>query len=87
MQTLSVAISDVEYSKFGIKGYSFNFTDFVELISKELFKQNLNACVNLAEKYGLSTMTMEEINNEVAAVRQNARILYRSTPSKICALS
>jgi hypothetical protein len=72
MQTLSVAISDVEYSKFGIQGTSFAFSDFVDLISKELMRQNLNACVNLAQKYGLSDMTLDEINAEIDAVRQYA---------------
>jgi hypothetical protein len=72
MQTLSVAISDVEYAKFGITHSDFNFTDFVELISREITRQNLSACVNLAEKYGLSSMSMNDINAEVNAARANA---------------
>ena len=56
MRTLSMSISDVEYSE-----------------SKELMRQNLNRSVALAEKYGLSSMTMEEITNEVKAVRKNAK--------------
>ena len=40
---------------------------------KELTKQNLNKCLELADKYGISTMTMEEITNEVKAVRKNAK--------------
>ncbi len=32
-------------------------------------RQNLDKCIELAEKHGLSTMTMEEINEEVKAVR------------------
>ena len=36
-------------------------------------QQNLNRSVALAEKYGLSSMTMEEITNEVKAVRRNAK--------------
>ncbi|MDR2621416.1 MAG: hypothetical protein LBC48_02410 [Dysgonamonadaceae bacterium] len=73
MKTLNVAISDIEYSRFGIPDERMNFTDFIELVSRELMRQNLNRCVALAEKYGLSTMTMEEITNEVKAVRQNAK--------------
>jgi hypothetical protein len=33
----------------------------------------LNKCIELAEKYGLSKMTMEEISKEVKAVRRNAK--------------
>jgi hypothetical protein len=33
----------------------------------------LNKCLELAEKYGLSKMTMDEISEEVKAVRRNAK--------------
>jgi hypothetical protein len=69
MKTLSISISDVEYSQFDIKNEHLTFTEFVELISRQLMRQNLNRCVELAEKYGLSSMTMEEITEEVKAVR------------------
>ena len=73
MRTLNIAISDIEYSKFGIKSDNLNFTDFIDLVSKELTRQNLNKCLELADKYGLSKMTMDEITNEVKAVRSNAK--------------
>ena len=73
MRTLTVSISDVEFNKFGIKNDKLNFTDFVDIVSKELTRQNLNMCIELAERYGLSKMTMEEITNEVKAVRSNAK--------------
>lgn len=73
MRTMNVSISDAEYSKFGFQNEVINFSDFTDLIGKELMRQNLNRCIALAEKYGLSSMTMEEITNEVNAVRQNAK--------------
>ena len=73
MKTLSVSISDQEFNKFGIKDSNINFTDFVAIVSKELTRQNLSKCIKLAEKYGLSKMTMDEITNEVKAIRQNAK--------------
>jgi hypothetical protein len=73
MRTLNISISDLEYSKFGIKNENLNFTDFIDLVSKELTRQNLNKCIELAEKYGLSNMDMDEITNEVKAVRHNAK--------------
>jgi len=76
MKTLNITISDIEYGKFGIPNEQLNFTELIEIISKELIRQNLNRCVALAEKYGLSSMTMEEITNEVKAVRQNAKSCY-----------
>lgn len=73
MKTLSVSISEIEYNKFGLKQEQLSFTDFIELVNKELMRQNLNKCVELANKYGLSEMTMEDISNEVKVVRKNAK--------------
>ena len=72
MKTLNIAISDIEYSKFSIPNLQLNFTDFIDIISRELMRQNYDRCIELSEKYGLSSMTMEEITNEVNAARRNA---------------
>jgi hypothetical protein len=76
MKTLNIAISDIEYSQFGIPGEQLNFTDFIDIIGAEMMRQNFNRSVALAEKYGLSSMTMEDITNEVNAVRRNAKGSY-----------
>jgi predicted ATP-dependent endonuclease of OLD family len=76
MRTLNISISDIEYTKFGIRTEKLNFTEFVELVSRELMRQNIDKCLELAEKYGISKMTMDEITNEVKAVRQNAKNSY-----------
>lgn len=73
MRTLNVTISDVEYNKFGLKDDKLTFTDFVDIISKELTRINLSKCLELSDKYGISKMTMEEISDEVKAVRKNAK--------------
>ncbi len=73
MRTLNVSISDIEYNKFGLKEDKFTFTDFIDIVSKELTRQNLSKCVELADKYGISKMTMDDITNEVKAVRKKAK--------------
>ncbi|MBN8651192.1 MAG: hypothetical protein J0L67_07185 [Cytophagales bacterium] len=73
MRTLSISISDLELDKFGIKKDKISFSEFLELVSRELMKQNLNKTIELSEKYGLSKMTMEEITKEVKATRKNAK--------------
>jgi mevalonate kinase len=73
MRTLNVTISDIEFNKFGLKQEQISFTDFLDIISKELMGQNLNKCIELAEKYGLSTMSMDEITNEVKQARIDAK--------------
>ena len=72
MRTLSIEISDLEYEKFGIKTEQLSFTDFIDMISREISRQNLKKSVQLSERYGLSSMTMDEISTEVKAVRNNA---------------
>ncbi|RZK36062.1 MAG: hypothetical protein EOO61_10975 [Hymenobacter sp.] len=72
MRTLNIAISDLEYEKFGLRQEQLSFSDFVELVSRELSRQNLAKCVELAERHGLHTLTMEEISAEVRAVRHDA---------------
>ncbi len=54
MKTISVSISDLEYNQFGLKNDNLSFTEFVDIINKEVSKQALNNCVQLAEKYKLS---------------------------------
>lgn len=73
MRTLSISISDLEFNKFGIKTERLSFSDFVGLISQELQRQSLGRSTELAEKYGLSKLTMEDLSKEVEAVRKNAK--------------
>jgi hypothetical protein len=69
MRTIQISITDLESDRFGIYQDALTFTEFVELIGRELMRQNLNKCVELAERHGLSSMTMDDINEEVKAVR------------------
>ena len=69
MRTLNVSISDIEYNKFGLKDEQLSFTDFIDIVSAELMRQNLRKSVELSEKYGMSKMTMDEITEEANAVR------------------
>jgi hypothetical protein len=73
MKTLNVSISELEFSKFGLKQEQYTFSDFLEIVGRELTKKNLADSVTLAEKYGLSKMAMAEISKEVKAVRKNAK--------------
>jgi len=69
MKTISISLSDFEYNQLGIENDKLSFTEFVDLVNKEISKQMLNKCVQLSEKYKLSTLTMDEISEEVKAVR------------------
>jgi len=53
----------------GIKNENITFTEFIELVRREVMRNNLNNCLALAEKVGLSSMTINEINEEIKLVR------------------
>ena len=73
MKTIKVSISELEFNKFGLQSTDFTFSEWVDIISRELAKQRLTQSVELAERYGLSSMTMNEITKEVKAVRKHAK--------------
>jgi hypothetical protein len=73
MKNITVSMPDGDYAKLGIQGESITFSHLFVLISRELTRENLNKCIELANKYGLSAMSMDDITNEVKAVRKNAK--------------
>jgi len=69
MRILNVSISDMEFNNLGIKNENITFTEFIELVRREVMRNNLSNCLALAEKVGLSSMTINEINEEIKLVR------------------
>ena len=70
MKTISVQMSDVEYNALGLSKKVFFFSEIANLIEQQVARQALRRCVELSEKNGLSSMTMDEINAEINAARQ-----------------
>lgn len=70
---LTVSISDIEFNKFGLKNDKLSFSELLEILNKEVMKFNLRKSVELAEKYNLSKLSMDEISEEVKSVRSNAK--------------
>ena len=73
MRLLNISISDAEYANFGITNNVLSFSDFVDIVSKKLMRESMDAVVNAAETCGLSAMTMDDITAEVQSLRQNAK--------------
>ena len=69
VKSLNISISDIEFNKFGLKKDNLSYSELVDIINRELIRQNLDKCLELSEKFGLSSMTMDEISQEVKAVR------------------
>ncbi|NUQ24611.1 MAG: hypothetical protein HUU34_11715 [Saprospiraceae bacterium] len=69
MRTVQLKISETDFQKYNFGGGEIKFSDLVELISREYARRALLECNEIAEQVGLSTMTLDEINAEIKAVR------------------
>ncbi len=73
MKTINVAISDIEFNKFGLKSTNFSFSDLLDILSREITKQKISDSVEMAEKFGFAKLTITDINKEIKAARKNAK--------------
>jgi hypothetical protein len=69
MKSVNVEISDFEFNQLGLDKNTLSFSELIEIIGKKITKQTLEKSIELAEKYGLSKMTIEEIDREIKAHR------------------
>ena len=69
MRTVQIKVSETDFQRYNLGSGEIKFTDLVEVIKQEYARQALLECNEIAEKVGLSKMTMEEINAEIKAVR------------------
>lgn len=74
MRTINISISDLEFKKFGLKNGDLSFSELIDLVSREISRDNLRKSIQLGEKHGLSAMTTEDINKEIKVVRKGKEI-------------
>ena len=65
MKTIKVQLSEVEYNAFGFSKDLFAFSEFTDIIERQIASQSMHKCVTLSQLNGLSSMTMDEINAEI----------------------
>jgi hypothetical protein len=70
MRTVQLKISEIDFQKnnFG-NNQDLLFEDLVKKINLEFARQALIDCSQIAKSSGLSKLTLEEINEEIKAVR------------------
>ena len=69
MKSVNIQISDFEFNQLGLNKSTLSLSELIEIIGKKITKQTLEKSIKLANKYGLSKMTMEEIDDEIKAHR------------------
>ncbi len=73
MKTLSIKITEKQYSRYGFSKEQFDFDEFVKMLKKDIAKEALRRSRAIARKSPLVALTMEEINAEVEAVRSERK--------------
>lgn len=69
MKTISIRLTDEDFSKYGISSNEMPIEEFVNKVKDIVALEALNKAHNLSEKAGLDKMSMDEINAEIAASR------------------
>ena len=70
MKTIQVKVSDSDLVKYNLEnGLEIKFSDLIDKISLEFARKSLIECNEIASADGLSELTLEEINDEIQAVR------------------
>ncbi|GHT44165.1 hypothetical protein AGMMS49965_19330 [Bacteroidia bacterium] len=70
MKTLSIKVSDLEYSTFGFEKENLSFSELTDAVEKQITLQALKNSVDYAAKYNLSSLTASDISQEISAARK-----------------
>lgn len=70
MRTINISISDNDFLSYGFNSKNLSFSEIEDIIKKRTIREALYSCQKIADKEGLSKMTLEEINKEIKAVRE-----------------
>lgn len=69
MRQVNIQVSEIDYVKYGLSDNPIDFEQLLGKVRLELAKEALRKCQELAEKAGISTMSIDEITQEVKASR------------------
>ena len=70
MRTIQIKISETDFERYNLGNQTeMKFTELVEKISLEYTRKSLLECNEIADKVGLSKLTLDDINAEIKAVR------------------
>jgi len=73
MMNLSVSINEDDFARLGFKDVKISFSELKEKLGIEYAREALLKCQRIAGETGLSEMTIDEIDAEIQAVRNEAK--------------
>jgi sialic acid synthase SpsE len=69
MHTVQLLVNETDFQMYKLGSGQIRFADLVESIRREYARASLRECHAIAAEVGLSSMTLDEINAEINAVR------------------
>jgi len=69
MKTISIQLSEQEFEKYGLDSSSIDFDQLLDKIKNVITKEAIIKCQEAASRTSLDTLTLDEINAEISAVR------------------
>lgn len=73
MKTITVTVDPKDISRYGLEGTSrMEFGELVNKINRDFAKQALKNAQSVAKQTGLSNLSIEEIDQEIRAVRNES---------------
>jgi len=76
MKTVTVLIEEKDFFDYSFNNDTILFDELKKIMTKKIIKQAILKCQQIAQKTGLSNLTMDEINSEIKAVRNNVNNRY-----------
>ncbi|MEL6538585.1 MAG: hypothetical protein AAFQ98_24410 [Bacteroidota bacterium] len=69
MRTLTVYISEEEFEEAGLERTNLTFSELKDFLNRANARSILKKTALMAEENGLSSMTLDEINEEIRSYR------------------
>lgn len=73
MRTVTVRMPDEDFKRLGISSESISIDELMDILHRDATIQAMMSSYALSRKQGLPELTMEEIDEEVKAVRADAK--------------
>lgn len=73
MRTLTVSIDDADFTRLGLRKERVSFSELKEKLSIEYAREALAKCQEIAGDVGLANMTLDEIDAEIRAARDERK--------------
>ena len=73
MKTISLQIPDADFNLLGLTKEQMLYSDFKDILERQFVLRAMDNCLKIAKETGLSEMTLEQINAEIKAVRDERK--------------